>query len=87
MPNAVCKFRVESVVQSQYNQGEETIVMCPSYDPDDPEDTKFSRATPWGQLEFGLSNPNLLGLFKVGQMYHLHLIPIEDDPSRGRFIS
>ena len=82
MPKAVCKFSVTSVESSSW---EDVITMGTEYDPEDPEDTKFSAATPWGEFKFGLSNPNLKGQFEVGQVYHLHLIPIEDDPARGRF--
>ena len=80
MPKAVCKFEVTSV-EPLY--GDEKITLSTVYDPEDPEDTKFSAATPWGELTFGLSNPNLVGRFEVGQVYYLHLIPIEEDHSRG----
>ena len=86
MPKAVCKFQVRSVDPVGYNSGEEIITLATVYDEDDPEDTKFSSATPWGELKFGLSNPHLVGQFEVGQVYHLHLVPIEDDPARGRFV-
>ena len=87
MPKTVCKFTVTAVETAEYNAGEEIITMSPLYDESDPEDTKFSKYTPWGNLNFGLSNPNLVGKFEVGQVYHLHLVPIEEDPSRGRFIN
>ena len=85
MSKAVCKFQVMSI-EPGYNDGEESITMGTVYDENDPEDTKFSKATPWGEMKFGLSNPRLVGEFKVGQIYHVHLVPIEEDPARGRFV-
>lgn len=71
---ARCKFKVSSV--EPLGDGEK-IKMHTQYDEDDPEDTKFSSATPWGNIEFGLSNPNLVGTFKVGEVYYLDLVPVE----------
>ena len=72
---ARCKFRVRAVVLDAY--GEE-IELHTEYDKDDSEDTKFSAATPNGSLKFNLSNPNLLGTFKPGQIYYVDLTPVED---------
>ena len=85
MSKAVCKFEVR-LIDHGLNDGEEMITLSAVYDENDPEDTKFSKATPWGEMKFGLSNPSLVGEFKVGQKYFIHLVPIEEDPARGRFI-
>ena len=57
---------------------EEIIEMHTQYDENDPEDTKFSSATPWGHIKFGLSNPALLGKFKQGKTYYLDLTEVEE---------
>ena len=82
MTKARCKFRVGSVVRSvgaSADSDYETIKLHAHYDPDDPEDTRFSRATPSGNLEFTLSNPNLLGKFRPGETYYLDLSPVDGD--------
>ena len=79
MTHARCKFSVEKITPSQYNPEEEVISLSASYDPDDPEDTKFSKYTPWGSMEFGLSNPNLVGTFKLGDKFYVDLIRVEAD--------
>ena len=71
---ARCKFQVSKVEQGY---GQEIIALGTVYDENDPEDTKFSNATPWGNMEFGLSNPNLLGKFKEGDVFYLDLTPVE----------
>ena len=56
---------------------EESIKLWTQYDENDPEDTKFSVATPSGSMEFQLSNPNLLGHFKVGDSFYVTLEKVE----------
>ena len=73
---ARCKFRVASVSTDAATQ--HVVKMHTLYDESDPEDTKFAEATPWGS-EFGISNPNLIGRFKPGQVYYVDLIPVDDE--------
>ena len=77
---ARCKFRVNEVTtlfpDSEENK-DEKIRLYTQYDPDDPEDTAFSLATPAGSIEIFLSNPKLLGQAKVGQVYYVDLIPVD----------
>ena len=68
------KMRVESV-EPLYD-GELVKFDC-SYDPDDPEDTKFSNATPSGNMELHISNPNLVGKFTAGSSFYVDLTPVE----------
>ena len=82
MPNARCKIKVREVKQTEpefgtNDQPAETIKMSVEYDDNDPEDTKFSASTPWGEFNFKLTNPALLGQFKPGQSYWLDLTPVE----------
>ena len=74
---ARCKFTVKSVTWE--GPGHETITLTTLYDPDDPEDTRFSLYTPMGDMEFGLSNPNLVGTFKPGDVYYVDLTPVEEE--------
>lgn len=52
---------------------EQHIKLHTEYDPDDPEDTKFSTATPSGDMNFYLSNPRLIGKFKPGDTFYVDL--------------
>ena len=87
---ARCKFTVGSVKQYRGTTQEdyeakreasgpvrsEDILMYTQYDENDPEDTKFSVATPSGSMEFQLSNPRLLGRFKPGFTFYVDLTPV-----------
>lgn len=78
MTRAICKFSV-TAVKSLNNGEEEEIHLHTQYDENDPEDTKFSKYTPWGEMNFGLSNPNLIGKFKPGQVVRVTLEPLEEE--------
>ena len=75
MPRARCKFRITSVEKFEQS---ETIHLQAQYDPNDPEDTKFSEATPWGEFKAGISNPRLIGMFVLGDVYYVDLVPVEE---------
>ena len=78
---ARCKFNVQTVtLHPGYGgvPGDETIRLSTMYDENDPEDTKFSTATPSGHMEFRLSNPALLGKFKPGTDFYVTLEPVEE---------
>ena len=78
MSIARCKFRVSEVTQPDRRDASwEKVKLQAQYDENDPEDTRFAKATPSGQMEFVLSNPNLLGKLKQGQVYYVDLTPVE----------
>ena len=83
MPSrARCKFTVNTAEGTPGTPGqydEQKVVMYTQYDENDPEDTKFSAATPWGTLEFGISNPNLAGFFEPGKTYYVDITPVDTD--------
>ena len=41
------------------------------------EDSSFSRWTPWGDLVMGITNPNLVDTFTVGEKYYLDFVMAE----------
>ena len=81
---ARCKFRVGSVTRDEHMPAE-TVKLHTLYDENDPDDTKFAEATPWGSMEIGISNPNLVGHFEPGQVYYVDLIPVECSSWHGGF--
>jgi hypothetical protein len=70
MKSARCKFTVTSIDNG-------TINMTTQYDGElAKEDNSFSKTTPWGNMSFGLNNPNLDGFFKPGQAYYIDITPV-----------
>lgn len=73
-----CKFLCTSVKENT-NAADpyQTVTMRAEYDENDPEDTRFSKATPWGNIEFDLSNPAVLGMFEEGKSYFIDITPAD----------
>lgn len=42
----------------------------------DPENVRFTKATPWGNISLGIDNPAALGQFAVGQDYYVDFTPV-----------
>jgi len=44
------------------------------YEPDgtkNDENARFTKATPWGQIELGIDNPQAMEQFQVGKSYYV----------------
>lgn len=41
----------------------------------DPENVRFTKATPWGNIKLGIDNPAALERFKVGEQYYVDFTP------------
>jgi hypothetical protein len=69
------KMKVSTV--QQFEGGSERIDMHPVAKPGvypvdgSDEDNTFARFTPGGQLSLNISNPDLYGKFKPGQLFYL----------------
>ncbi|WP_435589818.1 hypothetical protein [Micromonospora aurantiaca (nom. illeg.)] len=50
-----------------------TYVLTPVYDTSTPENARFTKATPWGELKMNVDNP--AARFEVGQMYYVDFTP------------
>lgn len=50
------------------------------YDPDLPEDQRFTKATPWGRCSMGIDNPTALEQFHVGDEFYLDFSKVERVP-------
>jgi hypothetical protein len=61
--------RAKFTVQSG-NEGN-TVVLIPQYDPNLPEDQKYSVATPSGRIEMLVDNPPARAFFKPGKAYYV----------------
>lgn len=85
----VCKFRVLEVNSKEHpllnekqleaNGGvqkyAQNVKLAAHYDPNKSEDVSFAAATPSGDLNIYVSNPDVVGSFEPGKCYYLHLIP------------
>ena len=75
MSNVRCKFTVTSVT---HYQGEaKRITLTPQYDPELPEDQRFSKYTPSGSLEMTVDNPSVVEALQIGKAFYLDLVPVE----------
>lgn len=68
------KVRAKFVVQSISGNN---IKLATQYDPNIPEDQRFVKATPWGNIEMGIDNPSALEFLKVGRSFYVDFIPTE----------
>lgn len=41
----------------------------------DPEDVRFTKATPWGEIMLGIDNPAAMDQFEVGKQYYVDFTP------------
>lgn len=42
----------------------------------DPENVRFTKATPWGEIRLGIDNPVAFDRFEVGKQYYVDFIPV-----------
>jgi hypothetical protein len=55
----------------------QNIRLAAQYDPSIPEDRRFMEATPSGEVKFYVSNPAVIGGFKIGDNYYVDLTPCD----------
>ena len=41
----------------------------------DPENIRFTTATPWGEIKLGINNPAAIDQFEVGKQYYVDFHP------------
>jgi hypothetical protein len=55
-----------------------TVRFSTVYEPDearDPENARFTQATPWGSIELGIDNPRAREQFEPGKQYYVDFTP------------
>ncbi|HEY9413782.1 MAG TPA: hypothetical protein VIQ30_03405 [Pseudonocardia sp.] len=52
-----------------------TYKLSPIYDTSTPENERFTKATPWGEMTMNVDNP--AARFEVGACYYLDFTPAE----------
>jgi len=63
--------------KSVFKANAQNVRLAAQYDSSNPEDVSFAEATPSGELKIYVSNPVVIGNFKIGKSYYLDLIPCE----------
>jgi hypothetical protein len=65
-----CKFECDTAKDGK-------VFLRAVYDPNVPEDRKFCKATPWGNFEMQVDNPNVDGFFVAGKKYYIDITHAE----------
>lgn len=73
--NIRAKFAVISV--ETFENGDSQVRLSPRYDESIPEDRRFSKATPSGELKMYINNPPVVEELKPGRQFYIDLTPID----------
>lgn len=68
------KFRVQSITRTHWGSVE--FNLAPQYDDKIPEDRRFAKATPDGNLRMVIDNPPAAEFFELGKLYYLDFTPV-----------
>lgn len=67
------KVRCESLGQNEVSF--QTVYETDETKNADPENVRFTEATPWGNIRLGINNKAALDQFKVGDDYYVDFTP------------
>lgn len=74
------KFTV-SKIESHFYAGKEqpgkTVVLTPQYDESIPEDRRFAKATPSGEMRMYIDNPSAVEYLKAGEAFYVDFTAVE----------
>lgn len=74
MSNMQAKLKVQYVIPS----GDSEVLIMAPVTTGSEENKSFAKWTPWGKLELGISNPNLLGTFNPGDEYLVNFTKVTE---------
>lgn len=57
------------------------VTLSAQYDMSIPEDRRFQKATPWGEINLHIDNPAAVDQLKIGKAYYIDMSPVEDQPA------
>lgn len=72
-------IRAKMTLQGVFSQnwgGIKAIFQC-QYDPNSQEDKSFQKATPTGQAEFQIDNPEIMDQLIIGKSYYFDITMVE----------
>jgi hypothetical protein len=73
--------RAKFVVNAITDQGQHApkiVKLAPQYDMSIPEDRRFQKATPWGEICLHIDNPAAVDQLKIGKGYYIDMTPAEE---------
>lgn len=76
---AVCKFTYSTEEKSKHSPGSNPYVrmkFTTQYDPTLPEDQRFCKATPSGDITMVVDNPVVSEKMELGQQYYVYFVPV-----------
>lgn len=67
------KFTVNRIVEEKYanNYSNTKVILTPQYDQTTPEDQRYSKATPCGEMWMQVDNPLALEQFVPGKVFYV----------------
>lgn len=68
-----CKFHCNSIITDTYSEEAKLSAIYARNEAENKEDNQFSEATPSGNLNIQVSNPDAKGFFKPGIEYYLKI--------------
>lgn len=71
------KFTVQEHRTTSYNPQSKTVILRPQYDTTTPEDQRYAKATPSGELTMQIDNPPALAEFELGRTFYVDFTPAE----------
>jgi len=85
--NVQAKFMLQEMQTTSFGGGHQylTFVFRPQYDPNIPEDQRFAKATPNGELKISVDNPAVAEEWKkmLGKQFHLTFSPLPEEESKA----
>ncbi len=73
------KFTVTSITEYSWGSGRR-VTLSPVYDPALPEDRRYAKATPSGEIWMQVDNPTALGVLALGTAFYVEFTPVEPVP-------
>ncbi len=73
--NVIAKFTVVSITDNGPHAAKQVKLNC-TYDTTIPEDQRFLKATPWGEITMLIDNPLALDEFTHGRQFYATFSPV-----------
>lgn len=70
-----CKF-VVAAIEDTLSPDTKAVTFVTRYDPNLPEDQRFTRWTPSGSMQVMIDNPRALAELKLGESYYIDITKV-----------
>ncbi len=70
------KMKLTESTDMAWNPGQKKLKFAPEYDTSIPEDQRYSKATPSGEITLWVDNPAALAQLKLGEYYYIDFTPV-----------